>query len=259
MDYYNLIFLALKEANKSIKKAKGIPLARGAFGHITYDVDKLAEEAIVKVLRENLSNISIVSEEAGYLEGKGELLALIDPIDGTTNYLRGLPFYASTLLISKGKKYKDVIACGIFDHSSKNFYFAQKGLGAFKNKKKIKVKDKLDLSEALICFEPKTSYEVKGFYELINKTKYPRFLGSAALETVYVAEGKVDAFVETRAHLRSFDCLAALTIVREAGGFIKVFNLDLENFDLTSKEKLAYIVTRSKELEEIILSYLKNI
>jgi len=257
MDYYNLIFLALKEANKSIRKAKGRPLNRGAFGHITYDVDKLAEEAIVKVLKEKLSNISIVSEEMGYLEGEGELLALIDPIDGTTNYLRGLPFYASTLLISKGKKYKDVIACGVFDHSSKNFYFAQRGLGAFKNKKKIRVKDKLDLSEALICFEPKTVNE--GLYELINKTKYPRFLGSAALETVYVAEGKVDAFVETRAHLRSFDCLAALTIVKEAGGFIKVFNLDLENFDLTSKDKLAYIVTGSKKLEEIILSYLKII
>ncbi|MEM4311800.1 MAG: inositol monophosphatase [Nitrososphaerales archaeon] len=261
MEYYKIIFSALYEAHRLIKEAKGKPLNRGAFGHITYDVDKLAEEGIIKELKKNFKNISIVSEELGYIED-GELLALIDPIDGTTNFLRGIPFYSSTLLLSKGKFYKDIVACGIFDHKEENFYFAQRGLGAFKNGEKIKVKGFVPLSEAYLCFELKTTNELwvsrKGFYELINKTKYPRFLGSSALETVYVADGKVDAFIEPRAHLRSFDCLAALTIVKEAGGFVKVFNLDLENYPLTGKEKLAYLACSSEELGEIILSYLEK-
>jgi myo-inositol-1(or 4)-monophosphatase len=182
------------------------------------EVDRLAEAEIVKELRRAYPTHAILGEESGKI-GKGPLTWVIDPLDGTHNYLRGIPhFCVSIALVEKGEPVYGVV----FDPLRDELFTASKGDGAYLNDRRIRVGKREGLSGALIAtgypyrarnhLEPQLAMTAA----LLAEAEDIRRMGSAALDLAYVASGRVDGFFEPA--LNIWDIAAGALLVREAGG-----------------------------------------
>ena len=175
--------------------------------------DLRAEKVIIDELKKAKPNFSILSEEVGYKKNKDtENTWIIDPIDGTINFLHGIPHFA----ISIGLLSNDEIKSGlIFDPIKNEMFYAEKNNGAFFNNERIRVSKKNELSECLFASGGKNS---------INEIS-TRKSGCAALDLAYVASGRYDGYCQNNLNL--WDIAAGLIILREAGGVIN--DIDLNN------------------------------
>ena len=196
--------------------------------------DVKAEKIIIEELKKARPNYSIISEENGVENNKDTSNSwIIDPIDGTVNFLHGIPHFA----ISIALKSDDEIICGlIFDPIKDEMFYAEKNNGAFFNNQRIRVSKKNNLDECLFA---------------IGKMKKEpdltlRRTGCASLDIAYVASGRLDGYVQENAKL--WDIAAGIIIVKEAGGIINEINLDdIKNIKvLASSEEI-----HSKFLEKL--------
>ena len=184
-------------------------------------VDKESEKFLVRGLRELLPSAGFVTEEDTVEDAPKEYTWIIDPLDGTTNYLNRLPHFAiSIALMHKG----NIIAGVVHDPSMDECFHAIKDKGAFLNDKAIHVTKKKELSNALIVtgFPYTNTYDIEAYMRILKywlrNTRGIRRLGSAALDLVYVAAGRLDAYYE--ATLNPWDLAAGAIIVQEANGVI---------------------------------------
>ncbi|MCD6511368.1 MAG: inositol monophosphatase [Thaumarchaeota archaeon] len=253
MKYKSLIERCLKEARAEVLglKERGVALGRGAFGDRTYRIDRVSELAILKVLEEELPDASVVSEELGTVE-KGEVTVLIDPIDGSVNSIRGVPIYSIAIAVAEGRRFGDVVSSGVMDVVHGDIFMAGRGEGAYLNGRRIRVSER-GLEDGLIFVNPSLKPgDARMLAPLLERARHPRSLGSAALETAYVAAGIGDAYVSPAPRLRPFDCLPSLLLVIEAGGYVKTLNFRLEDIPLSTKMGIAYIAANGKALAEEI-------
>jgi myo-inositol-1(or 4)-monophosphatase len=183
-------------------------------------VDRNAEQAIIDVLREKFPNHAILAEESGRHAGN-EYQWIIDPLDGTTNYLHGFPQYS----ISIGLKVKGRMEVGVvYDPSKEEMFTSCRGEGALLNDRKLRVTNRKNLSGALLGTGiPYRDFRFTDNYmamlrDLINDTAGIRRPGSAALDFAYVAAGRLDGFWELG--LAQWDFAAGALLVREAGGIV---------------------------------------
>ncbi|MGN6479242.1 inositol monophosphatase family protein [Luteibacter sp.] len=188
------------------------------------EVDRLAEAEIVKELRRAYPTHAIVGEESGQT-GKGPLVWMIDPLDGTHNYLRGIPhFSVSIALLDKGEPVYGVV----FDPLRDELFTASKGDGAYLNDRRIRVGRRDGLSGALLGTG--YPYRVRNHLEsqlgitnaLLQEAEDIRRMGSAALDLAYVAAGRLDGYFEPG--LQPWDMAAGALLVREAGGVYNDFS-----------------------------------
>ncbi len=187
------------------------------------EVDTLAEQAIVDTLLEAYPEHAILAEERGR-QGESEHLWIIDPLDGTTNFLHGFPQFA----VSIGYLYRGVLTHAVvYDPSRNELFTASRGAGAFLNDRRIRVSKRQKLKESLIGtgfpfrdFSHLESY-LKIFRDLLPQTAGLRRPGSASLDLAYVAAGRFDGFWE--AGLSPWDIAAGALLVLEAGGLIADF------------------------------------
>ncbi len=184
------------------------------------EVDRNAEQAIIDVLREKFPNHAILAEESGSHAGN-EYQWIIDPLDGTTNYLHGFPQYS----ISIGLKVKGRMEVGVvYDPSKEEMFTSCRGEGALLNDRKLRVTNRKNLSGALLGTGiPYRDFRFTDNYmgmlrDLINDTAGIRRPGSAALDFAYVAAGRLDGFWELG--LAQWDFAAGALLVREAGGIV---------------------------------------
>ena len=179
------------------------------------NADLKAEKIIIEELEKSKPNFSILSEENGFKKNKDtESTWIIDPIDGTTNFLHGIPHFA----ISIGLLLNDEIKSGlIFDPIKNEMFYAEKNNGAFINNERIRVSKKNELSECLFATGGKK-------YSSISELS-TRKSGCAALDLAYVASGRYDGYCQSNLNL--WDIAAGLVIVQEAGGVIN--DIDLNN------------------------------
>ena len=182
------------------------------------EVDSQAEEAAVRELRRAAPDYAILGEEGG-LQGKGRSTWVIDPLDGTSNYLRGLPHWCvSIALVENGEPVHGVI----FDPIRNELFTASKGYGAVLNDKRIRVAERKTLEGALIGtgFHPRERERLGAQLEctrqLMTQAEDIRRAGSAALDLAYVAAGRLDAYYE--GGVKPWDIAAGVLMVREAGG-----------------------------------------
>ena len=187
------------------------------------EVDKAAEAAIIETLLEAYPGYGILAEESGRQVGKGdeEFHWIIDPLDGTTNFIHGLPQYAISIALAKGNSIEQAV---IFDPNRNELFTASKGGGAFLNERRIRVSRRTKLQESLIgtgfpyrMFEHIDLY-LAIFKELAQKTAGQRRPGAASLDLAYVASGRYDGFWEFG--LAPWDMAAGALLVAEAGGLI---------------------------------------
>jgi myo-inositol-1(or 4)-monophosphatase len=238
-------------------------LGKGAGGDPMKPVDLAAEKAIVEILQEHGVSFTLISEESGvkeFGEKPKQCYVTVDPIDGTTNLVRGLPFYASSIAISTMPALSTVFAALVTDLFHDTTYTALEGKGAYRNGKKITPSALTSLEEAVIGLDL-NSYNVKEIApqltSLIQKTKHIRHFGANALELCYVADGLTDAFVDIRGKLRITDIAAGFLIVKEAGGTITAPEGHALDVKLDPKQKIKFIASGNKQMHKTILSLVK--
>lgn len=187
------------------------------------EVDQAAEQAIIEILLDAYPKHAILAEESGS-RGESEYQWIIDPLDGTTNYLHSFPQYAvSIALLHKGIPTQAVV----YDPVRNDLFTATRGAGAFRNDRRIRVSKRTQLKEALIGtgfpFRDFTHVDayLAMFKDMIQKTSGVRRPGSAALDLAYVAAGHLDGFWEIG--LSPWDIAAGALLVTEAGGLVGDF------------------------------------
>ena len=252
--------LGSKKAAKKVNK--------GAGGDISMLIDLIAEETIIKVLEEADVNILLISEELGekYIgeeeTAKEEKAVLvIDPIDGSNNAVRGIPYCSVSIAYAIGNKMNDIKKAVVLNLNTRDLYWAEKGKGAYLNDKEIHVSD-LDLSQQ--CFfelnlpmrDLLKNIEKIGL--LIRRFYRVRILGSSALTLCQIASGSMEAFINLKRSNRLVDVAAGMLILEEAGG--KFFSIDGIDFDkpLSIDVKFPFIASNTK-LESFLKDTIRKI
>ena len=173
--------------------------------------DKKVEKIIIEELTKTRKNFSIIGEEIGELKNSDkENYWIIDPIDGTTNFLHGIPHFAISIAL---RKKEEIISGLIFDPIKNEMFYAEKNNGAFFNNQRIRVSKKKKIEECLFATGGKNE---------INNTLNNRKSGSAALDMAYVGAGRYDGYFQK--DLNIWDIAAGIIIVKEAGGKINDIN-----------------------------------
>ncbi|MDR0529046.1 MAG: inositol monophosphatase [Zoogloeaceae bacterium] len=188
------------------------------------NVDREAEDAIVEILREATPDFAIIAEERGVIppnQGGGEWRWIVDPLDGTTNFMHGFPQYAVSIALARQQQVELGV---IYDPNRNELFAAARGQGAYLNEKRLRVAPRRKLDDALIGtgfpfrrFQDADSY-LAIFRELMQKTAGIRRPGAASLDLAYVAAGRLDGFWEFG--LAPWDMAAGSLLIVEAGGLV---------------------------------------
>ena len=231
---------ALKAGNyirKNIGKVKDVHY-KGEINVVT-DVDKKAENIIIDTIRHAYPSHNFLAEESSYTKGESSSFTwVIDPLDGTTNFLHGFPVFCVSIAL----EYKGKLLVGVvYDPTRNELFYAERGGGAILNKKRIRVSGVTKIKRALLstgfAYNVKSAKEdnINGFARFIKVSQAVRRAGSAALDLCYVASGRFDGFWELGLH--PWDAAAALLVVQEAGGKVTRFNGS--KYSIYDKEILA--------------------
>lgn len=240
-------------AGRILKRSFRVPTqwrTKDGRGDIVTEVDEESERYLLRRIRRDYPADRILSEESGALGGSnGTRTWIIDPLDGTRNYLMGLPFFC----VSIGLVEASVVLMGaIYDPVHDEMYFSERGKGAFLNGQKIQVSPEDTLDDSMISVSwvrRKTDRRrfVSYIEQLSRDTSYFRRFGSAALVMAYVACGRLHAYMQ--GGLNPWDVAAGVVIVEEAGG--KVTDFEGRPLDLGRKD--IDIVTANPTLHSILL------
>lgn len=235
-------------------------LGIGAGGDPIKQIDLAAENAIVNTIKKHEISFTLISEESGikeYGENPEETYVIVDPIDGTTNLTRGIPFYATSIATAKKPELNAIENALVADLYNNVTYTAEKGKGAKCDNKKIKPSKNAILEEAVIGLDLNT-YKIKELIpqitEIAQKTKHIRHLGANALELCYVADGKSDAFIDIRGKLRTTDMAAAWLIINEAGATITTPQGKPLEAKLDPKQTVSFIASANQEIHKTLLN-----
>ena len=226
-------------------------------------MDFEAEKAIIEVLEKRLKSFTLISEESGIKTfGEGGYYVVVDPIDGSTNALRGYPACSSAIAIAKGETMDSIIAAGVINLITGDVYYAEKGLGAYLNDLRIKPRDIRKIEDAFIAFELNIRSQITGYVlkiaHLIERARHVRLIGSDALEICFIASGTSDAFVDLRGFLRAPDFAASAFILKEAGGIITDAQGQEIRCKLEPKARSTIIATCTPELHKDIIKRLRQ-
>ena len=189
---------------------------KGPYDFVT-KTDKNVEKILIEELSKSKKNYSFITEETGKINNKDkENFWIIDPIDGTTNFLHGIPHFAISIAL---KKNNEIVSGLIFDPIKNEMFYSEKNSGSFFNNQRIRVSKKLELEDCLFA----TNHE-GAVYSNLNL----RFTGCAALDLAYVASGRLDGYFHNNINI--WDVAAGVLIIEEAGGKVN----DINEFDINS-------------------------
>ncbi|MGH8743143.1 MAG: inositol monophosphatase family protein [Burkholderiales bacterium] len=197
------------------------------FNDLVSEVDREAEQAIIDVLKRSYPEHAILAEESGP-QGDSDNLWIIDPLDGTTNFLHGFPQYAVSIAYMHKKVLTQAV---VYDPGRNELFTASRGSGAYLNDRRLRVSKRLKLTDSLIGtgFPFRELKHIEAylamFRDLIKNTSGVRRPGAAALDLAYVAAGRLDGFWEIG--LSPWDIAAGSLLIQESGGLIG----DLEGND----------------------------
>ena len=225
--------------------------AKGDNDYVTR-VDKEAEQAIIHKIKQSFPEHSFVGEEGGVVAGDDDFKWIIDPLDGTTNFIKGIPHFAvSIALMHKGRLDQSVV----FDPIRGELFTASRGTGAQLNGFRLRASKAKELSQTILAtsfpFRNKTNLPkyLQGFNKIFMQAGDIRRSGSAALDLAYVAAGRYDGYWESG--LKPWDIAAGELLVRESGGLVTDFaggNDPMQRGD---------IVAGSPKVVQILVKHLK--
>ena len=215
------------------------------------EADHASEKAIIETIQKNHPDHFILSEETGEIKTTSEYKWIIDPIDGTINFAKGIPICCVSIGLEKAG---EIIMGSVYNPFMNELFVAEKKMGATLNNKKIQVSNKANVGNScLVTGFPYTYLESKNgpleiFSALIRKAIPVRRLGSAAIDLCWVAAGRFDGYFEH--HLQTWDSAAGFLMVTEAGG--KVTDFNGKDYSVYQKQILATNGLIHEELRGII-------
>lgn len=206
--------------HRSTDKIDHLTVTKKSHSDFVSEVDKTAEQTIIQTLLEAYPDHAILAEESGS-QGESDYLWIIDPLDGTTNFLHGFPQFAVSIAL----QHKGILSQAVvYDPVKNELFTASRGRGAFLNDKRLRVTKRRHLADSLIGTGfPYTKFEhmdayIGIFKELMQKTSGLRRPGSASLDLAWMAAGRYDGFFETG--LKPWDIAAGCLLITEAGGMV---------------------------------------
>jgi len=225
---------AVCAGNKALQYTRSeLMLRHKEHKEVVTNCDIASENAITEALKSEYYHCSVYSEEVGNISGKEDLLFIIDPIDGTHNFIHGIPFYAISIgAYTKGQPFAGIIYLPEFD----DYFYAIKGKGAFLNDKKVQTSNVAKLSNAMVAYDNQFHRHrsmLSSLPRLAESCFTLRIFGSAAVDICNVARGAIDARIFFNTKLVDF--AAGRIIVEEAGGRITDFKgreITLETTDV---------------------------
>jgi myo-inositol-1(or 4)-monophosphatase len=233
-------------------------MGRGAGGDMSRRIDLVAEKAVIDLLRKRRVDATIIGEECGRIEG-GKGYVIMDAIDGTTNAVRGIPFYCCSIAYATDFKLSTVTDAAIIDLARGDLYYASRGKGAFLNGKRIAAKKESppDPTIGINVSGVKPSV-VERLAPIIAEADHTRQFGANALEMCFLARGLLDAYVDLRGKIRPTDIAAGYLIAKEAGAQVYSDNgTDLES-DLDVKTRLSYVVVANRDMRDRLAELFSN-
>lgn len=233
---------AAREAGRFLKlsvgKVRNVQVKQAEEKNLVSEIDRGAEEKIISIIRRHYPAHAILAEESGGSEASAEYKWIIDPLDGTTNFLHGLPIFSVSIGIERKG---ELIAGVVYDPNLDEMFTAEKGTGAFLNGRRLKVSTVGALRSSLIVtgfpysITENPNNVVQHFISYLMAAQGVRRLGSAALDLCYVAAGRFDGYYELV--LNPWDMAAGALFVAEAGG--TVTNLSGAPLDIYRKSIVA--------------------
>ena len=233
----NIMIKAAEKASKSVIRDFGevekLQVSKkGPYDFVT-KTDKHVEKILIEELSKTKKNYSFITEETGTIKNKDkDNIWIIDPIDGTTNFLHGIPHFAICIAHQSND---EIISGLIFDPIKDEMFFAEKDKGAFLNNQRLRVSKKNSLDDCLFS----SNHEGVKFSDLNM-----RYSGCAALDLAYVASGRLDGFFHNKINL--WDIAAGVLMVKEAGGLVN----DINKFDINKIDIKASSATINDKMIE---------
>jgi myo-inositol-1(or 4)-monophosphatase len=225
-------------------------VGRGAGGDMSRRIDLVAEKTVIDIVRKRGIDATIIGEECGRIEGKHDYI-IMDAIDGTTNAVRGIPFYCCSVAYATEFRLSAVTDGAIIDLAMGDLYYASRGKGAFLNDKRISAKKESPPDPTIGLNVSGVKPAVVGrLAPIIAEADHTRQFGANALEMCFLARGLLDAYVDLRGKIRPTDIAAGYLIAKEAGA--KVYSdtgSDLES-DLDVKTRLSYVAVANDGMRE---------
>ena len=248
----NAVYTAYRELPKDYDGH--IHVGKGASGSQTSKIDKFAEDVILKYLDEEEIGLNVLSEEAGFIDRGGSQVLVVDPIDGTLNCTRGVPFFSVSLAIGKSKL-SDCDHALVRNLSTGDTYFARRGGGAELNGHRIGI-SKFDKDEGMfIIYNNKDS--APGTDRVRRMASKVRSFGAASLEMCLVAQGAAQALYMNCAKfqrmIRVIDIAASCLILREAGGEVVDLSGDKLDMEFDLKDRKNFLAYGDPMVKEMVL------
>lgn len=229
---------AARQAGEYIVRATDrldrLPVTEKSSSDFVTEVDRKAEEMIIRALQKTYPDHGFLAEESGQINPDADVQWIIDPLDGTTNYIRGIPHYAVSIACMHQGKIEHAV---VYNPASREEFTASRGSGAQLNGRRIRVSNRTTLEGSLIGtgtpfqhhFEGQMHDYMQALGQLAGQSAGVRRMGAASLDLAYVAAGRFDAFFEIG--LQPWDIAAGLLLVQEAGGLVSDFNGGLNPLD----------------------------
>jgi myo-inositol-1(or 4)-monophosphatase len=255
LNWDTLLLEAATEAKRRVTpligtNESGRSFGIGAGGDTTRKIDKAAEEAIVDTLNYHKVCCTFVSEEMGtkIMGGESDLFVVTDPVDGTTNALHGIDFYATSIAISDKPSLEGVFYGLVMNLANGEVFDAGRGRGAFHDGKPLKVSYEMDFTSSIIGIDLSGIDKImlKRVEPIILGFRHLRHFGANSLELCQVASGLTDVFVDIRDRIRATDIAAAYLILKEAGGVVLDPTGKELNIPLTPKSRASLIAGNPK-------------
>ncbi|WP_119966094.1 inositol monophosphatase family protein [Simplicispira lacusdiani] len=244
--------------NRAALDVESVRISQKQINDFVTEVDHASEKIIIETLLTAYPGHGILAEESGSQHGAkdSEFVWIIDPLDGTTNFIHGFPVYCVSIALAVRGKIEQAV---IYDPSRNDLFTATKGRGAFLNERRIRVSKRTQLKQCLIStgfpFRPGDNFKnyLAMMGDVMQRTAGLRRPGAAALDLAYVAAGYTDGFFETG--LSIWDVAAGSLLVTEAGGLIGNFTGEADF--LEQKECLAGTPRIYGQLVQILGKYSK--
>ena len=238
----NIMIKAAEKASKSVIRDFGevekLQVSKKGPRDFVTKTDKNVEKILIEELSKTKKNYSFLSEEIGSIKNKDEEnIWIIDPIDGTTNFLHGIPHFAICIALQSKK---EIISGLIFDPIKDEMFFAEKNVGAFLNNHRLRVSKKNLLDDCLFS----SNHEGVKFSDLNM-----RYSGCAALDLAYVASGRLDGFFHKKINL--WDVAAGALLVKEAGGIVN----DLDKFPINNIDIKASSASINDQMLKCLINF----
>jgi myo-inositol-1(or 4)-monophosphatase len=246
---------AIKKAGAYVKDSyyKEKVVKNKGRNNLVSQVDIQSEKIVIDIIKSEYPDWDIISEESFPDKKSDNYSWIIDPVDGTTNFIYGIPFIAVNIAL----KHRDKVIIGLtYDPLRDELFHAERDKGTFLNEKEVRVSDINDISKAIVSCDLGYDYDngeygLKVLQRLWGKALCLRILGSAALGMAYVACGRINLYFHRSVY--PWDIASGLLLVEEAGGEIQIHD-GLQDTEITTK-----LIVSNKELQKTFREFIKDI